>query len=233
MAEWRTHFLERGLLFKKDSLKASGSLETYGINDKQVQMTALNTISQTYEDLRQYPLAKEAMDRRPLKGLDVSGEDSVYPITRREGDRSVGGRYYADWASLETSAGSSDRSSWKEQSLRIGDHNVSYAAPSIFRHEMGHHIFHNMDEERQREFGKTVRSLSREEIVKGVSVYAATMWADGTTVDARETFSECFAAWTHPEYGTEHIPARSSMYKTRLHPVLEQTMHSFFPRKST
>jgi SPP1 gp7 family putative phage head morphogenesis protein len=72
-------------------------------------------------------------------------------------------------------------------------HNVGNDIHAVLRHELGHTVHYRMKAKDWRKWQAIYDSRSPE-AWHSISTYAGT--------NSKELFSECFAAWTHPNYGT-------------------------------
>jgi hypothetical protein len=92
----------------------------------------------------------------------------------------------------------SDKTRKVSADLKIGKWSVDESVAGSLRHEYGHAVLDNVDNEVLEEWIKVVRKQSKKARLS-VSEYGAT--------DGHELFSEAFSAFTHPEYVKGTLPS--------------------------
>ena len=144
--------------------------------------------------IKDFPDIEAFLELYPLKKIEIVGSTTISSVAKSS--VGVGGRYYAGVDRMIISRGNKD-TTWREQELILGGHNVNYNGPGMYRHEFSHHIDAHAQEvlpEFYSGFSKVAWSLSSNDAKREVSGYAGS--------NKSELFAESFSAYVHPKYGS-------------------------------
>lgn len=206
-----------------------GTPVTTKFKSQQEADDALRNIAQVHSDIyNNFETVQKVMDAISVhSGIEIVNGGTVkgcqFGYTGESDLNVVGGFYHHQYKKIVIS-----RDSWKwdtPKSVGIGGGNIDYSPQGIFRHELGHHIYDNLNtatgmREFRSAFVDAVRSMKPEDIKKGISFYAVSRTTRGE-INFHETFAESFSAWTHPQYGT---PGRNRKLPIQIARVFEKHM---------
>lgn len=188
--------------FKKAGIIEDAEYNHLVVNfkDKAEMTAALNAVQNVHTDIvNRIPQVEEILTQHPLRYITISGSQNIMEVTGSSDYKNTGGLYQKDYQKITISRGKGKKD-WTERRAVVGDANINYSGPGIYRHELGHHVWDHYYGPGKREFIAAYKSMTDQEIHSGISYYAAKKSGNARLVS--EGFAEAFSAWTHPGYGT-------------------------------